>query len=68
MQDDCIVVELGLPQLKVITQIELTDRFEVTVIYRQEQATCPRYGQVTAKEHERSLKPTLVCTEKRRSG
>lgn len=55
MQDDCIAVALGLPQLKVITQIELTDRFEVTVIYRQEQATCPRCGQVTTKEHERSL-------------
>ena len=55
MQDDCIAVALGLPQLKVITQIELTDRFEVTVIYRQEQATCPRCGQITVKEHERCL-------------
>ena len=35
MQDDCIVVALGLPQFKVIAQIELKDRFEVTVIYRQ---------------------------------
>ncbi len=55
MQDDCILVALGLPQLKVVAQSELMDRFEVTVIYRQEQVTCPRCGQVTTKEHERSL-------------
>ena len=34
MQDDCIAVALGLPQLKVVAQVELTDRFEVTVIYQ----------------------------------
>ena len=55
MQDDCIAVALGLPQLKVVAQVELTDRFEVTVIYRQGQFTCPRCGQVTNKEHERKL-------------
>lgn len=55
MQDDCIAVALGLPQLKVLNQVELADRFEVTVIYRQEQVTCPRCGQVTTKEHEMSL-------------
>ena len=55
MQDDCIVVALGLPQLKVTAQIELKDRFEVTVIYRREQVSCPRCGQVTAKEHERKF-------------
>ena len=55
MQDDCIAVALGLPQLKVIAQTELMDRFEVTIIYRQEQVTCPRCGQITTKEHERSL-------------
>ena len=55
MQDDCILVALGLPQLKVIAQVELMDRFEVTVIYRREQVICPRCGQITAKEHERSL-------------
>ena len=55
MQDDCIVVALGLPQLKVTAQIELKDRFEVTVIYRQEQVTCPRCGHVTTKEHERKF-------------
>ena len=55
MQDDCILVALGLPQLKVVAQIELMARFEVTVMYRREQVTCPRCGQVTTKEHERSL-------------
>ncbi|HEX9896971.1 MAG TPA: hypothetical protein VGA85_04840 [Dehalococcoidales bacterium] len=55
MQDDCILVALGLPQLKVVAQVELRDRFEVTVIYRRKQATCPRGGQVTTKEHERRL-------------
>jgi len=55
VQDDCIVVALGLPQLKVVNQVELVDRFEVTVIYRREQVACPRCGQVTVKEHERSL-------------
>ena len=55
MQDDCIAVALGLPQLKVIAQAEFIDRFEVTVIYRQEQVSCPRCGQVTTKEHERKL-------------
>jgi transposase len=55
VQDDCIVVALGLPQLKVTAQIELKDRFEVKVIYRQEQVSCSRCGQVTAKEHGRSL-------------
>jgi transposase len=55
VQDDCILVALGLPQLKVVAQIELMARFEVTVMYRREQVTCPRCGQVTTKEHERSL-------------
>ena len=39
MQDDCIAVAIGMPQLKVTAQIELKDRFEVTVIYRQEQVS-----------------------------
>ena len=35
MQDDCIAVALGLPQLKILWQKELEDHFEVTVIYRR---------------------------------
>ena len=44
MQDDCIAVALGLPQLKILWQQELEDHIEVT---------CPRCGKVTTKEHDR---------------
>ena len=53
MQDDCIAVALGLPQLKILWQQELEDHFEVTVIYRRKGAVCPRCGKVTIKEHDR---------------
>ena len=53
MQDDCIAVALGLPQLKILWQQELEGHIEVTVIYRRGEATCPRCGKVTTKEHDR---------------
>ncbi|MCD6358437.1 MAG: ISL3 family transposase, partial [Dehalococcoidia bacterium] len=53
MQEDCIAVALGLPQLKILWQKELEDHFEVTVIYRRDKTICPRCGKVTAKEHDR---------------
>ena len=53
MQDDCIAVALGLPQLRILWQKELEDHFEVTVIYRRGEAACPRCGRVTTKEHDR---------------
>jgi len=53
VQDDCIAVALGLPQLRVLKQEELEDHFEVTVIYRRENAICPRCGKVASKEHDR---------------
>lgn len=53
MQDDCIAVALGLPQLRILEQKELEDHFEVTVIYRRGEVTCPRCGRVTTKEHDR---------------
>ncbi len=53
MQDDCIAVALGLPQLRILKQQELEDHFEVTVIYRRGEVTCPRCGKVTHKEHDR---------------
>jgi len=53
VQDDCIAVALGLPQLKILWQKELEDHFEVTVIYRRGEANCPRCGRVTTKEHDR---------------
>jgi transposase len=46
-------VALGLPQLRILWQRELEEHFEVTVIYRREQARCPRCGKVTSKEHDR---------------
>ena len=55
MQDDCIAVGLGLPQLKMMGQREYPDRIEVTVMYRREEAVCPWCCQTTGKEHERRL-------------
>jgi len=46
-------VALGLPQLRILEQKELEDHFEVTVIYRRGEVTCPRCGRVTTKEHDR---------------
>ena len=53
MQDDCIAVALGLPQLKILWQKELEDHFEVTVIYRRGEVTCRWCGMVTTKEQDR---------------
>jgi len=53
VQDDCIAVALGLPQLRIVQQEELEGHFEVTVIYRRDKAICPRCGKVTTKEHDR---------------
>ena len=53
MQDDCIAVRLGLPQLKILRQKEWGDHFEVAVIYHRVEAVCPRCGRITAKEHDR---------------
>jgi len=55
VQDDCIAVALGLPQLKILWQKELEDHFEVTVIYRRSEVTCPRCGMAATKEHDRRL-------------
>jgi hypothetical protein len=38
VQDDCIAVSLGLPQLKILWQGELESHIEVTVIYRRDKA------------------------------
>jgi len=53
VQDDCISVALGLPQLRILKQKELESYFEVTVIYRRGEVRCPRCGRVTHKEHDR---------------
>jgi len=53
VQDDCIAGALGLPQLRILWQKELGNHFEVMVIYRRKEVTCPRCGKVTSKEHDR---------------
>lgn len=55
MPDDCIVVALGLPELKVLRQRESESQIEVSVIYRRGEVTCPRCGRATTKEHDRRL-------------
>ena len=42
-----------MPELRILWQRELEDRFEVRVMYRREAATCPRCGEGTAREHDR---------------
>ena len=54
MQDDCMAVALGLPQLKILWQKEMEDHFEITVIYCRGEATSSRHGKVTTKEHDRT--------------
>ena len=53
MQDACIAVALGLPQLRILEQKETENHFEVAVIYRWGEVSCPRCGRVTSKEHDR---------------
>ena len=55
MQDDCILVMLGLPQLRILEQKELENRFEVTVMYRWSAVSCSRCGQATNKENDRRI-------------
>lgn len=52
MQDDCIAVALGLPELMILGQIELDDHFEVTVRYRQDKVACPGCGSMMVRKHE----------------
>lgn len=53
MRDDCIAVSLGLPELGIVRQQELEDRFEVKVIHRRDEVSCPGCGRMTNKEHDR---------------
>jgi transposase len=55
VRDDSISVRLGIPELRVVGQKELGDRFEVRVMYRREYATCPRCGIGSSKEHDRRM-------------
>lgn len=76
MQDDCIEVALGLPELKILGQIELDGHFEVTVRYRRDRVACVSCDGVMVKKHDstfqrkrdRSLrdKKVILVLEKRR--
>lgn len=76
MQDDCISVRLGMPELRILWQRELEDHIEVGVMYRLERVTCPRCGRANSKEHDRRVqrkrdrrlrdKPVLLMLVKRR--
>lgn len=52
MQDDCIAVAMGLPELLILGQVELEDHLEVTVRYRRDKVPCPRCGSMMVKKHE----------------
>ena len=52
MQDDCIAVALGLPELKILGQQEMENHFKVRVMYRRKEAICPCCGMVTNKVHD----------------
>jgi transposase len=52
VQDDCIEVALGLPELMILGQIELDDHFEVTVRYRRDKVACPGCGSMMVRKHE----------------
>lgn len=55
MQDDCIAVALGLPELMILGQVELDDHFEVTIRYRRDKVACPRCGSIMVRKHESSF-------------
>jgi len=52
VQDDCIVVALGLSELMILGQVELEGHFEVTVRYRQDKIACSKCGSLMVKRHE----------------
>ena len=51
MQDDCITIELGLPEVRVMQVEEREQQITVEVQYRAISAPCPRCGQRTPKVH-----------------
>jgi transposase len=76
VQDDCITVALGLPEVRVIQVEETKQEIRVEVEYRAKSAICPQCGQSTPKVHSTSLqykrdwrlwdKPVFLIIRKRR--
>ena len=55
MQDDCITIALGLPQLRVVRHGEEETHIMVEVAYRKGKARCPACGRWTPKVHSTRL-------------
>jgi len=51
VQDDCITIKLGLPEVRVMQVEEEEQQITVEVQYRALSASCPRCGQRSAKVH-----------------
>ena len=51
MQDDCISLAPGLPELMVLGQIELENQLEVTVRYRRDKVGCPSCSSMMVRKH-----------------
>ncbi len=51
MQDDCITIKLGLPEVRVTRVKEEEQQITVEVQYRAVSASCPRCGQRSPKVH-----------------
>jgi transposase len=76
VQDDCIAVALGLPELMILGQVELDDHFEVTVRYRRDKVACPKCGSMIVQKHDGTFqhkkdrklrdKMVILTLEKRR--
>lgn len=69
MQDDCITISLGLPELRVVRVEEGVQEILVEVQYRAVSAPCPHCGRRTPKVHsvsrqckqDRRLRDKAVC-------
>jgi transposase len=76
VQDNCITVALGLPEVRVIREEETEQEIRVEVEYRARSAICPQCGQSTPKVHSTSLqykrdwrlwdKPVFLIIRKKR--
>jgi transposase len=76
VRDDCIIIALGLPEVRVVREEEMAREIVVEVIYRAESAVCPGCGQQTPKVHSTRLqrkrdrrlwdKPVFLLLRKRR--
>ena len=76
MQENCIAVALGLPEIMILGQVEMEDHFEVSIRYRRDKVACPKCGSMMVRKHgstfqrkkDRKLRDKIVILtlEKRR--